>query len=67
MAFKKNDKVVMVITGGGTKSASIQTVESVKGGRVKLVDSSLAYDAKTGREIDAAIAGFSSEIIKLES
>ncbi len=65
--FKKNEFVVKVIVGGGTKTATVQKVGSVKKGVATLVGAeSLAYDANTGREIDPAIPGFYSELIALD-
>jgi hypothetical protein len=64
--FEKGQSVVKVIIGGGVKTATVQKVESVVGGTVRLVDSSLEYSDKTGREIDSVIPGFTSELIYLE-
>lgn len=67
MPFKKKQKVVKVISGASTKTASLCEVESVKKGVVKLTtDEHLRYDDATGREIDPVIPGFNSEIITLE-
>jgi hypothetical protein len=65
--FKKGDRVVKILRGGGVETASLQTVESVKKGVVKLVDSEhMAYTAEYGNEIDPVIPGFSSRIVILE-
>lgn len=65
--FKKGMRVVKTISIMGTKTASIQVVESVKKGVVKLVDCESPYRDENGREIDpAAIPGCYSEIIYLE-
>jgi hypothetical protein len=64
--FKKNQKVVKVLIGGGVKTATVQQVASVKAGKVRLVNSGLDYDAETGQEIDPVIPGFTSEIIVME-
>lgn len=67
MSFKKGQKVVKVITGFGTKTASLDVVEKVSKGQVKLSrDEHLRYRNDDGREIDPVIAGFNSEIIPLE-
>jgi hypothetical protein len=63
--FEKGQAVVKVITGGGVKTATIQKVDFVRQGVVRLVDSGLDYDER-GREIDPVIPGFSSELIYLE-
>jgi hypothetical protein len=64
--FQKNQRVALVIFGYGTKTASLQTVESVTREGVRLVDRSALYDLRTGREIDPPIPGFASEIILFE-
>jgi len=64
--FKKGDKVVKILRGGGVETATIQFVNGVKKGKVLLEDSSLEYDAKTGQEIDPVIPGFSSRLVMLE-
>lgn len=64
--FEKNQRVVRIIAGYGTKTASIQRVEAVRREGVKLVDISALYDKITGREIDPPIPGFYSEIVVLE-
>jgi len=66
--FKKNDKVVKIITGGGYETASIQTVLLSKKGKVSCDDDGhIWYDANSGFEIDPVIPGFSSRLIVLES
>ncbi len=66
--FRRSDSVVVIIRGAGTKTASgpyhIQSVS--KKGVVLLVGSNLKYDATTGEEIEPAVHGFHSEIIKFE-
>lgn len=65
--FKKNERVVKVIEGAGYRTASLQTVDSVKKGIVRLVDSTLEYSNETGNEIDPCIPGFRSYLVMLES
>ena len=65
--FKKNQKVVWVISVMGSKTASIKEVESVKQGVVILKDEqSLKFRDGDGTEINPAIPGCSSHIIELE-
>lgn len=64
--FKKHTKVVRIIDVGGVKSASHDEVESVKKGVVTLADSSLTYSAATGNEIDPALPGCTSYIVRIE-
>jgi hypothetical protein len=65
--FKKGQEVVQVIVVAGFKSASIQTVQKVtKKGVVLENRESLLYDASTGNEIDPAIPGVYSEIIRFD-
>lgn len=68
--FSKGDKVVKVINIQGLETATVQEVESVKGGKVRLVDSGLVYDKATGRELDVApgfaAMGINSRLIVLE-
>lgn len=66
--FKKNDKIIKVISIRGSKTATVQTVASVSRGVVTIVDSGLTYEDKTGREIDPAMAfaGITSEIIPFD-
>lgn len=64
--FKKGRKVVKVINVMGLETATVQTIESVKKGVVRLVDYSLTYDATTGREIDAVIPGCMSRLIPFD-
>lgn len=65
--FKAKDKVVRMIQVRTLKTATIQIIESVKAGKVKLVDSELLYDANTGYEINPPLPGCHSELIVLES
>lgn len=64
--FKRGRKVVKVINVMGSETATVQTIESIKKGVVRLVDYSLTYDAKSGREIDAVIPGCSSRLIPFD-
>jgi len=63
---EKDDFVVKVLVGGGCKTATVQRVESIENGRIKLVDSSLEYSLYSGREIDPAIPGFYGELIAFD-
>lgn len=55
--LKKGQKVVKVLTVMGSDTATIQTVEKVSKGIATLEGSSLKFDAKTRREVDAAPFG----------
>ncbi len=66
--FKKNEHVVKVISIYGSKTATVNVVESVKNGVVRLVDSTLMFDNTNGKELDAAFAGsgISCEIVPFD-
>ena len=74
--FKKGERVVKIITGGGVETASIQTVEKADK-KTKTVwlegcdgdynrDSVYAYDQDTGRACQSYIPGFQSRLVYLE-
>ncbi len=65
--MKKGDFCVKVLRGAGVETATIQRVESVKKGVIKLENvESLAYSATTLAEIDPVIPGFSSHLIPFD-
>lgn len=66
MTFRRNQRVVCVLSGAGTETASLTSVQSVSKKRVLVEDSSLQYDPQTGREMNPAIPGFSSRLIALD-
>jgi hypothetical protein len=70
--FEKGTKCVRIITVMGTKTATIDwSVSSIESGIVKIARpsgdvSACDYNAKTGREVNAAIPGCSSEIVAMD-
>lgn len=64
--MKKGELVVKVLSGAGFKTATIEEVESIKGGVIKIVDSSLCWDANYLSEIDPAVPGFSTRLVELD-
>ena len=64
--FKKGDKVVKVLIGGGVETAVLATVASVKKDGVRLIESHQVYDSESFREIDPPISGFTTRLIVLE-
>lgn len=67
MHFKKNHQVVKLISVFGIETASLDTIESVRKGQVKLTrDEHLRYDAETGHEIDPVISGCNSRIVLMD-
>lgn len=67
MGFKKGDKVVRVLRGAGTETASLSTIAKVAKGVATLTDSEWQkYLVATGESLEDPIPGFSTRIIKLE-
>lgn len=64
--FKKNELVVKVISIMSTRSATLQRVESVRKGVVKLTSSDICYRDSDGAEIDPVIPGCVSYLIALD-
>ena len=65
--MKKGDKVVMLLSGAGRESASIQVVKSATKTGIKLVDiTSTVFHRISGRCLNEAIPGFSRRIVVLE-
>jgi hypothetical protein len=59
-------KVIQILNGGGTRTASHAKVENVSKNVVKLFDSEIRFHAHSGIEINPAISGFYMEIVPLE-
>jgi len=66
VTFKKGQKVVKVIDIYGTKTATIQTISKISKGVIALDDSTLKFDAETGREIDPAFAQFHCYLVSFD-
>lgn len=64
--MKKGELVVKVLSGAGFKTATIEEVESIKNGVVRIVDSSLKWDDSYFSEIAPAVPGFSTKLIELD-
>lgn len=64
--MKKNEKVVRIIRIMGHETATVATVESVKKGVIRLVDSDAKYDAEFLSEIDPPISGCSSRLVPFD-
>jgi hypothetical protein len=67
MAFKKGDIAARGIRIMGSVCVTFNNkIVKVVGGKAFLEDSSLQYDAETGREIDPAIPGCTSFLVSYE-
>jgi hypothetical protein len=64
--MKKNDYCVKIIEIHGTRTATIQEVESVKKGVIRLVDYSITYDAETYDELDSAMPMVRSYLVEFD-
>jgi len=64
--MKKGEFCVKILSGAGFKTATIQRVESVKKGVVKLEGSGLSWDAETLYEVDPAIPGFNTYLVPFD-
>ena len=60
---KKGQRMVKIIDVAGSRTATVQTVESVDKRVVRLVDSSLTYDAVTLEEREPPIPGCHSYLV----
>lgn len=69
-SFEKGEKVIKILEIAGTKTATLQVIESAKTHHVygqvfQLEDSSATFD-EYGREIDPVIMGCRNEIVPLD-
>lgn len=64
--FEKNDKVIKIISVGGSLTATLQVVDSVKNNKVLLVDGVTEFYLDTGKQIENWIPGCTSYIVPLD-
>jgi len=63
---KKSDYCIKIIEIMGMRTATIQKVESVKKGAIRLVDSRLTFDADSYEELDPMIPGCRSYLVEFD-
>lgn len=65
--MKKGERIVLLLRGAGTETASIQTIESVKKGVITLDNEMGTFHLDGLRATENVIFGFSKRLVPLES
>ena len=65
--LQAGQKVIKVIEGGGSRTASFQRVARDDGAVITLVGSSTEYDSVSRDEIDPPIPGFGSFLVMFDA
>ena len=67
LVVKRNNQVVMLLSFAGEETASLQTVERVRNGRIKLLNiESTEFLVKNGLQTDVSFLGGTHRIVQFE-